>query len=87
MGGVMSNQYLGLVKIIQFCLKMYDLWGHHHHYGGCMDGWVDQWVESCKITKNQINLDLIMIIQFCLVYGWLGKWVYHWLGSCQISKT
>ena len=25
-----------------------------------------QWVGSCQITKNQINLDLIKIIQFCL---------------------
>ena len=39
---------------------------------GCMGGWVDgwvnvfQWVGSGHITKNQINLDLIKIIQFCL---------------------
>ena len=25
-----------------------------------------QWVGSCHITKYQINLDLIKIIQFCL---------------------
>ena len=42
----------------------------------------------CQITKNQINLELIKIIQFCLkiydyedtptygwVYGWLGGWI------------
>ena len=31
-----------------------------------LGGWVGQWVVSCQITKNQINLDLIEIIQFCL---------------------
>ena len=29
-------------------------------------GWLGGWVESCQITKYQINLDLIEIIQFCL---------------------
>ena len=48
-----------------------------------MDGWVVGWVGSGQITKNQINLDLIEIIQFCLkIYDlwrhpqlWVGVWV------------
>ena len=31
--------------------------------GGCMGGLM---VGPCQIIKNQINLDLIKIIQFCL---------------------
>ena len=42
-----------------------------------------QWVGSGHITKNQINLELIEIIQFCLKicdllrhpYLWVGGWV------------
>ena len=47
-----------------------------------------------QIIKNQINLDLIEIIQFCLkindllrhptyvwVYGWLDGWVVGWMGG------
>ena len=49
---------------------------------GCVDGW-----GSCKITKYQINLDLIKIIQFCLkIYDlwrhphlWVGVWVVRWV--------
>ena len=33
---------------------------------GWMGGSVGQWVGSGHITKYQINLDLIQIIQFCL---------------------
>ena len=33
---------------------------------GWMGGSVGQWVGSGDITKYQINLDLIEIIQFCL---------------------
>ena len=33
---------------------------------GWMGGSVGQWVGSGHITKYQINLDLIKIIQFCL---------------------
>ena len=41
------------------------------------------WVGSCKKTKNQINLELIKIILFCLkIYDlwklhhlWVGEWV------------
>ena len=45
-----------------------------------------QWVGSGHITKNQINLDLIKIIQFCLkiydllrhLHLWVGVWVKRW---------
>ena len=47
---------------------------------------VGQWVGPGQIIKNQINLDLIEIIQFCLkIYDLLRHptygWVYGWLGS------
>ena len=59
---------------------------------GWMGGSVGQWVGSCQITKNLINLDLIEIIQFCLkiydfvetpthgrcVGGWVVQWVNEW---------
>ena len=36
------------IEIIQFCLKIYDLWRHPHLWVGVrvigwMDGWVDWW--------------------------------------------
>ena len=34
------------IKIIQFCLKIYDLWRHHHPWvgvSGLVDGWVNGW--------------------------------------------
>ena len=32
---------LDLIEIIQFCLKIYDLWRHPHPWvGGCVVGWV-----------------------------------------------
>ena len=52
MGGNQIN--LDLIKIIQFCWKIYDLWRHPHL-------WVDVWV-NVKLLK--IDLDLIKIIQF-----------------------
>ena len=50
-----------------------------------------QWVGSGHITKNQINLELIKIIQFCLKicdllrhpHLWMGGWVGQWLGPGQ----
>ena len=51
------------IKIIQFCLKIYDLYRHPHPWVGVSAG---QWVESGQMTKNLINLDEIKIIQFCL---------------------
>ena len=45
---------LDLIKIIQFCLKFYDLWRHPHPFVGGWEG-------LSQITKKQINLDLIEI--------------------------
>ena len=50
-----------------------------------------QWVRSGHITKNQINLELIKIIQFCLKicdllrhpHLWMGGSVGQWLGPGQ----
>ena len=57
---------------------------------GLLGGSVGQWGGSGQMTNNQINLDLIKIIQFCLkiydllrhphpwVGGWMGRWVSGW---------
>ena len=60
-----------------------------------------QWVGPGQIIKNQINLDLIEIIQFCLnindllrhphlcvgvwVVGCMGGWVDGWLGGWVVG--
>ena len=48
-----------------------------------MGQWVGQWVGLGQITKNQINLDLIEIIQFCLKIYNLWRcpclWVVGWV--------
>ena len=55
-----------------------------------MGQWVGQWVGPGQIIKNQINLDLIEIILFCLkIYdllrhphlcvGYMGGWVDGWV--------
>ena len=55
-----------------------------------------QWVGSRHITKYQINLDLIEIIQFCLkIYDllrhpqlWVGVWINGWVnGSGQMTNV
>ena len=60
-----------------------------------------RYVGSCQITKNQINLDLIEIIQFCLknyylwrhphlwVDVWVGGWVNGWahIKSLKSNKS
>ena len=76
---------LDLIKIIQFCLKIYQLLRHPHPWVG-VSGWVSQRVGSSQVTNNRINLDLIEIIQFCLkIYDlwrppnlWVGVWVNGW---------
>ena len=69
MGGSGQNtknlKIVDWIKIIQFCLKIYDL-QTPIPMGGCVGGWVGQWVGSSQMTNNWINLDLIEIIQFCL---------------------
>ena len=68
--GQITNNLINLdiIEIIQFCLKIYDLWRHPHLW---VDGWVDWWVSgsmdgSGQITNNLINPDIIEIIKFCL---------------------
>ena len=85
--GQMTNNWinLDLIKIIQFCLMIYDLLRHPHPWVGVwwLGGSVGQWVGSGQMTKNWINLDIIEIIQFCLKiydllrhpYPWVGVWV------------
>ena len=53
---IIKNQInLDLIEIIQFCLKIYDLWRHPHLWVGVwvvgVDGWVDDWghIKSLKI--------------------------------------
>ena len=58
---------------------------------GKMGGSMGQWVGSGHITKYQINLDLIEIIQFCLKiydllrhpYLWVGVWVDGWFSRSK----
>ena len=55
-----------------------------------MGGSVGQWVGSGHITKYQINVDVIKIIQFCLkIYDLLRHlhlWVGQWVGSGQMTN-
>ena len=45
-----------LIEIIEFCLKIYDLWRHTHLLVDGLVGYcVGQWVGSCQITRNSIN--------------------------------
>ena len=54
--------------------------------GGWLGGSVGQWVGSGHVTKYQINLDVIEIIQLCLkIYDllrhphlWVGVWINWW---------
>ena len=56
-----------------------------------------QWVGPGQIIKNQINLDLIEIIQFCLKINdllrhphlWVGVWLVGWMGGfiCESTET
>ena len=59
-----------------------------------MDVWVDGWFSGSMggvsyVTKYQINLDVIKIIQFCLkIYDllrhphlWVGVWINGWVNE------
>ena len=48
-GQITKNLNLELINIIQFWLKIYDLWRHSHLWVG--DGWVNGWghVKSLNI--------------------------------------
>ena len=58
---------LDLIKIIQFCLKIYNLQRHPHPWVGVrVDGLVSGSIAGLgQITNNLINRDIIEIIQFC----------------------
>ena len=66
----------------------------HGYVCGWMGGSVGQWVGSGHITKYQINLGLIEIIQFCLkIYDllrhphpWVGVWINGWINGCGQVK-
>ena len=60
---------------------------------GWMDGSVGQFVGSGHITKYQINVDLIKIIQFCLKIDEfvetpapMGGCMDQWVGSGQMTN-
>ena len=57
---------------------------------GQIGGSVGQWMGSGHISKYQINVDLIKIIQFCLkIYDLLRHlylWVGQWVGSGQMTN-
>ena len=63
---------------------------------GWVGGSVGKWMGSGHITKYQIKLDLIEIIQFCLkIYvllrhptmgGYMGGSVGQWVGLGNITK-
>ena len=80
-----NSIWLELIKIIQFYLKIWNLWRLSHPYG-CLVWWVDYWSGSCPITKHWIDIDLIEIIQFCLKicdllrHPHLDAWVVCWMG-------
>ena len=65
---------LDLIKIIQFCLKIYDLLRHPQ----CMDGCMGQWVVSGQMT-SLIKPELIDIIQFCLKIYDLWRHPHLWV--------
>ena len=62
--------------------------------GGCVGGSVGQWLGSGHITKYQINLDLMEIIQFCLkIYDllrhphlWVGVWINGWVNGNKVIR-
>ena len=59
----------------------------HEWVCGWLGGSVGQWVGSGQMTKNLINLDLIEIIQFCLmIYDLLGGCMDQWVGSGQMTN-
>ena len=87
---------LDRIEIILFCLKIYDLWTHSHLWIGVFVGvWVDGWVGSCQIIKNQVNCHLIKIIEFCLkIYDlwrhthlWVGVWLIVWVSGWGHVKS
>ena len=56
LSGEITNYLINLdiIEIIQFCLKIYDLWRHLHLWDG---GWVVQWVNGWG-QVILLNIDL-----------------------------
>ena len=54
---------------------------HGGPMGSCVDGWLGQWMGSGYITKYQINLDMVEIIQFCLKIHDLLRHSHLWVGG------
>ena len=56
---------------------------------GWLGGSVGQWVRLGHVTKYQINLDVMEIIQFCLKISdllrhphlWVGVWINGWVNG------
>ena len=71
---------LDLIKIIQFCLKIYDLLRHPTY------GWVYGSMGGVSQMTNLIKLELIDKIRFCLKNYDLWRHPHLWVGSCQITK-
>ena len=65
------------MKIIKFCLKIYDLLRHLHL-------WVGVWVNGLELGQmtNLIKLELINIIWFCLKIYNLSRHPYLWVDGC-----
>ena len=41
---------LDVIEIIQFCLKIYDLWRHPHPW---VHGWVNGWADVKSLKSNK----------------------------------
>ena len=81
-----------LIKIFQFCLKIWNLWRLLHlwvgvWFGGWVIGWVGYWVGSGQITKNFKNVDPIKIIQFCLKIYDLQRHSHPWVDVWVVGKN
>ena len=60
--GQMTNLIkLELIDIIQFCLKIYDLWRHPHLW---VDGWVYGWAHVKSLKSNLDPIEIIQLWKF-----------------------
>ena len=52
---------LDLTKIIQFCLKIYDLWRYPQLWvGGWVGGWMDGWLGRCLGYVKLLKIESIL---------------------------
>ena len=51
-GQIITKYWINLdvIEIIQFCLKIYDLWRHPHPW---VDGWVNGWADVKSLKSNK----------------------------------